>query len=147
MVASLDESVQKKKEVWGKGKQQLQLEREAITCEKNSSADTKVSEGGGGGAPSDKADIPLQPMVKTMESQAVALATHWGPLCSRDPPTDPERPHVRAGGYPNEASGKPVQEQTPGRTCGPMERGAPPGAGLLAGPLTFQGTHSGAAFS
>ncbi|GAB0183220.1 hypothetical protein GRJ2_000787300 [Grus japonensis] len=36
------------------------------------SADTKVSaEGGGGGAPDTRAEIPLQPMVKTMVRQAV----------------------------------------------------------------------------
>ena len=43
-------------------------------CEKNNSADTKISEeGGGGGAPGARAEIPLQPMVKTMVRQAVPL--------------------------------------------------------------------------
>ncbi|GAB0205093.1 epimerase family protein SDR39U1 [Grus japonensis] len=38
------------------------------------SADTKVSaEGGGGGAPGAGAEIPLQPVVKTMVKQAVPL--------------------------------------------------------------------------
>ncbi|GAB0178064.1 epimerase family protein SDR39U1 [Grus japonensis] len=38
------------------------------------SADTKVSEeGGGGGAPGAGAEIPLQPLVKTMVRQAVPL--------------------------------------------------------------------------
>ena len=43
-------------------------------CERNNSADTKVrEEGGGGGAPGTGAEIPLQPMVKTMARQAVFL--------------------------------------------------------------------------
>ena len=43
-------------------------------CERNNSADTKVSEEGrGGGAPCAGAEIPLQPMVKTMVRQAVPL--------------------------------------------------------------------------
>ncbi|GAB0188921.1 acid sphingomyelinase-like phosphodiesterase 3b [Grus japonensis] len=38
------------------------------------SADTKVSaDGGGGGAPGAGAEIPLQPLVKTMVKQAVPL--------------------------------------------------------------------------
>ncbi|NXL08435.1 RETR1 regulator, partial [Mesembrinibis cayennensis] len=44
------------------------------TCERNNPADTKVSEeGGGGGAPGARAEISLQPMVKTMVRQAVPL--------------------------------------------------------------------------
>ncbi|GAB0189188.1 AN1-type zinc finger protein 5-like [Grus japonensis] len=39
-----------------------------------SDRDTKVSEeGGGGGAPGTRAEIPLQPVVKTMVKQAVPL--------------------------------------------------------------------------
>ncbi|KAK4831753.1 hypothetical protein QYF61_018951 [Mycteria americana] len=49
-------------------------ERGVRIRERNSSADTKVSEeGGGGGAPGAGAEIPLQPMVKTMVRQAVHL--------------------------------------------------------------------------
>ncbi|GAB0181526.1 hypothetical protein GRJ2_000617900 [Grus japonensis] len=41
-------------------------------CERNNSADTKVSEeGGAGGAPGSRAEIPLQPVEKTMVRQAV----------------------------------------------------------------------------
>ena len=54
--------------------QQLQVKRGVRICERNNSADTKVSEeGGGGGAPGAGAEIPLQPMVKTMVRQAVPL--------------------------------------------------------------------------
>ncbi|GAB0207745.1 AN1-type zinc finger protein 5-like [Grus japonensis] len=43
-------------------------------CERNNSADTKVSEDRrGGSAPHARAEIPLQPMEKTMERQAVPL--------------------------------------------------------------------------
>ena len=52
----------------------MQPERGVRRCERNNSADTKVSEeGGGGGAPGTRAEIPLQPMVKTMVRQAVPL--------------------------------------------------------------------------
>ncbi|GAB0208689.1 acid sphingomyelinase-like phosphodiesterase 3b [Grus japonensis] len=52
----------------------LQPERGVRRCERNNCADTKVSEeGGGGGTPGARADIPLQPMVKTMVRQAVPL--------------------------------------------------------------------------
>ncbi|GAB0181460.1 acid sphingomyelinase-like phosphodiesterase 3b [Grus japonensis] len=54
--------------------EQLQPERGVRRCERNNSADTKVSaEGGGGGAPDARAEIPLQPMEKTMVRQAVPL--------------------------------------------------------------------------
>ena len=43
--------------------QQLQPERGVRICERNNSADTKVrEEGGGGGAPGSRAEIPLQPV-------------------------------------------------------------------------------------
>ncbi|KAJ7420692.1 suppression of tumorigenicity 5 protein isoform x4 [Willisornis vidua] len=52
----------------------LQPEREMRTCERNSSTDTKVSdEGGGGVAPGAGAEIPVEPIVKTMVRQAVPL--------------------------------------------------------------------------
>ena len=44
------------------------------TCERNSPADPQVSaEGGGGDAPGTGAEIPLQPVGKTMVRQAVPL--------------------------------------------------------------------------
>jgi len=43
-------------------------------CERNNSADTRVSEEGeGGGAPGARAEIHLQPVEKTMVRQAVPL--------------------------------------------------------------------------
>jgi len=43
-------------------------------CQRNNSADTKVSEEvGGGGAPGAGAEIPLQPMEQPMVMQAVPL--------------------------------------------------------------------------
>ena len=52
----------------------MQRERGLRICERNNSADTKVSEeGGGGGAPGAGAEIPLQPVGKTMVRQAVPL--------------------------------------------------------------------------
>ncbi|GAB0176471.1 hypothetical protein GRJ2_000112300 [Grus japonensis] len=57
-----------------KHQEQLQTERGVRRCERNNPADTKVSEEGGrGGAPGTKAEIPLQPIEKTMVRQAVPL--------------------------------------------------------------------------
>jgi len=42
-------------------------------CQRNNSADPKVSGEGGGIGPGAGAEIPLQPMVKTMMRQAVPL--------------------------------------------------------------------------
>ncbi|GAB0188289.1 cAMP-dependent protein kinase inhibitor alpha [Grus japonensis] len=52
----------------GKKLAQWQLEKRGVRrCERNNSADTKVrEEGGAGGAPHAGAQIPLQPMEKTM---------------------------------------------------------------------------------
>jgi len=53
------------------------------TCERNNSADTKVSEGGeGGGAPGAGVEVHLQPMEKTIVRQAV-------PSCPRRSMTEP----------------------------------------------------------
>ncbi|KAK4810707.1 hypothetical protein QYF61_007681 [Mycteria americana] len=63
------------------------------TCERNNSADTKVSEeGGGGSAPGAGAEIPLQPVVKTMVRQVVLLQpmeVHGGADIHLQPLEDP----------------------------------------------------------
>ncbi|KAK4815368.1 hypothetical protein QYF61_001356 [Mycteria americana] len=67
-------------------------------CWINNSADTKVSEeGGGGGAPGTRAEIPLQPMVKTMVRQAVPLQpmeVNGGADIHLQPVEDPMPEHV-----------------------------------------------------
>ncbi|GAB0181367.1 epimerase family protein SDR39U1 [Grus japonensis] len=99
-------------------------ERGVSKCERNNSADTKVgAEGGGGGAQGTRAEIPLQPMEKTMVRQAVPLQpkeVHGGADIHLQPTEDP------------------TSEQAPGRTCGPW-RGAHAGAGLLAGKVAHGG--------
>jgi len=61
--------------------------------ESNNSANTQVgAEGGGGGAPDAGAEIPLQPMVKTMMRQAVPLqpmGVHGGAHPHPQPMEDP----------------------------------------------------------
>lgn len=67
-VAPLDNVYKKGKEVTAG--EQLQLERGVRTCERNSPADTKVSEGGEEeGAPGAGAQISLWTMVQTMVKQ------------------------------------------------------------------------------
>ncbi|GAB0184744.1 hypothetical protein GRJ2_000939700 [Grus japonensis] len=121
----------------------LQPERGVRRCERNNSADTKVSaEGGGGRAPGTGAEIPLQPVEKTMVRQAVPLQPmkddgradiHLQPV--EDPTLEQVDAQRRL--WPH---GKPTLEQAPDRTCGLVERGAHAGAGLLAGLVTSWGT-------
>ena len=63
------------------------------TCKRNNPADTKVSEeGGGGDAPGTRAEIPLQPVVKTLVRQAVPLQSrevHGGADIHLQPVEDP----------------------------------------------------------
>ncbi|GAB0187950.1 epimerase family protein SDR39U1 [Grus japonensis] len=127
-----------------KKQEELQPERGVRRCDRNNSAGTKVSaEGGAGGTPGTGAEIP---MVKTMVRQAAPLQpmevhggteadTHLQPM---EDPT-PEQVEAPEGGC------DPVGglEQAPGRTCGPVERGAHARAGLLAGLVTPWGTHAG----
>ena len=101
-------------------------------CERNNSADTKVSEeGGGGGAPETGAEIPLQPVGKTMVRQAVPLhpmEVNGGADIHLQPVEDPM---LEEGDVPQRRlwpRGKPTLEQAAGKTCGPMERGAHAGA-------------------
>ena len=84
-------------------------------------ADTKVSaEGGGGGAPGAGAEIPLQPLEKTMVRQAVPL----------QPMGDggEQRFHLQPMEDPT-----PEQVETPEGGCDPV--GSPGWSKLLAGPV------------
>jgi len=67
-------------------------------CERNNSADTKVSEEGeGGDAPGTGTEIPLQPMEKTIVRQAVPLQpmeVHGGAHIHLQPMEDPTPEHV-----------------------------------------------------
>ena len=90
-------------------------------CERNNSADTKVSEeGGGGGAPGTRAEIPLQPLVKTMVRQAVSLQpmeVHGGADIHLQPVEDPTLQQV----------------DVPEGGCDPV--GSPCWSRLLVGPV------------
>ena len=97
-----------------------QQERGGRICERNNPADTKVSEeGGGGDASGGGAEIPLQPVGKTMVRQVVPL-------------------------QPREVHGEQISTCSPGRTprrsrwvpkggCDPM--GTPRWSRVLAGPV------------
>lgn len=99
----------------------------------NSPADPKISaEGGAGGAPDTRAEIPLQPR---------------GPVGNRDPPAAHGGSHARAAGCPTEAVTPWEEHNGSGSWQDPMERGAHAGAGLLAGLVTPWGTHTAAACS
>ena len=91
------------------------------TCERNNDADTKVSEEGGGeAAPDTRAEIPLQPVVKTMVTQAVPLQpleVNGGADLHLQPREDP----------------MPEEVDTPKGGCDPM--GSPHWSRLLAGPV------------
>ena len=93
-------------------------------CERNNSADTKVrEEGGGGGAPGAGAEIPLQPVGKTMVRQAVPLQpmeVHGGADIHLQPMEDPT----------------PEQVDAPKGGCDPV--GSPCWSRLLAGPVETQ---------
>jgi len=108
-----------------------------------------VKKEGGGGAPGSEAEIPLQPMEKTMVRQAVPMqpmGVRGGAdiyLQAVEDPT-PEQMGAQRRLSPH---GEPTLEQAPGNTCGPVERGAHAGAGLLAGLVTPWGTHAGTACS
>ena len=70
------------------------------TCKRNNPEDTKVSEErGGGDAPGTRAEIPLQPVVKTTVRQAVPLQSrevHGGADIHLQPGEDPMPEQVDA---------------------------------------------------
>ncbi|GAB0180577.1 AN1-type zinc finger protein 5-like [Grus japonensis] len=115
-------------------------------CERNSSADTQVSaDGGGGGAPGAEAEIPLQPVEKTMARQAVPLQPmdiDGGADIHLQPLEDPtlEQVDVPKGGC--DSMGSPHWSRL---LAGPVAlwREVYAGAGLLAGLVTPWGTHTG----
>ena len=76
-----------------RGTQKWQPEKGVKTCKRNNPADTKVSaEGGEEGAPGARAEVPLQPVVKTMVRRAVPLQSmevHGGADLHLQPAEDP----------------------------------------------------------
>ncbi|GAB0187156.1 epimerase family protein SDR39U1 [Grus japonensis] len=92
-----------------------------MRCERNSPADTQVSaEGGAGGSPGTGAEIPLQPLEKTMVRQAVPLQpmeVYGGADIYLQPLEDPT----------------PEQVDAPKGGCDPV--GSPRWSRLLAGPV------------
>ncbi|PKU37917.1 protein pxr1-like [Limosa lapponica baueri] len=125
---------------------QQQADRRVRIRERNGPADTKVSgEGGGGSAPGAGAEISLQPVVKTLVRQAVPLQplqVHGGAEIHLQPVEDSmlEQTDAQRRLWPR-VTGCSWQD------CGPMERGARAGAGLLEGLVTLRGTYAGAACS
>ena len=114
----------------------------ARTCERNNSADSKVSEEGEGrGAPGTGAEIPLQPVVKILVTQVV-------PLQPMEDLSGTDRYTVVHGGWHIRASkhalkeaaahGKTMTEQNPGRSCR-LWRGAHAGTGFLIGVVAHEG--------
>ncbi|PKU35454.1 dtw domain-containing protein 2 [Limosa lapponica baueri] len=123
-------------------RKQLQLERGVNICERSNSADIEVSEeGGGGGAPGTRAEIPLQPVATTMVWQVVPLkpiVVNGGADIHLQPVEDPTLEQVDApkGGCDPMGSRcwsrllavsvDPWRERSPhwsrfaGRTCDPM---------------------------
>jgi len=83
-----------------KTSEQPQMERGVRRCERNSPADTRVSEEGGrGDAPDARAEIPQQPVEKTMVRQAVPLQpveVHGGADIHLQPVQDPTPEQVDA---------------------------------------------------
>jgi len=80
-------------------KKNLQWERGVRIHDRNNFADTKVSEGGGGGAPGARAEIPLQPEEKTTVRQAVPLQpmeVHGGAYLHLQPVENPMMEQVDA---------------------------------------------------
>jgi len=116
-------------------------------CERNNCASTKISEEGGGqavlGAGS---EIPLQSVEKTMARQAVSvqpMEVHSGANIHLQPVEDPTPEQADAQRRLGPL-GEPMLNQAPGRTCGPVQRGAHAGAGLLAGLVNPWGIQAGA---
>jgi len=94
------------------------------TCERSNSADTKVSEGGGGGgAPGTGAEILLWPVEKTMARQAVPLQpmdVHGGAGGCPEEAVNPWEDYVGAGSWQDlrtQGERSPHWNRIAGRTC------------------------------
>jgi len=96
-------------------------------------------EGGGGARDVGAESLPLQLVMKGHDEAGCPPAAHGGPWWSRyltiahgrGPMPEQEMPEGSC-----DPVGSPLLEQAPARTCGPVERGAHTGAGLLAGLVT-----------
>ncbi|KAJ7395469.1 hypothetical protein BTVI_154681 [Pitangus sulphuratus] len=75
-----------------------------------------------------------------MDEAGCPPAAHEGPQWSSYPPVAHGGSHAGAGGCLKEAvtPWKAYAGESPGRNCGPMERRAHTGVGLLAGPVTLK---------
>ncbi|KAJ7400805.1 protein pxr1-like [Pitangus sulphuratus] len=131
---------------------QLQLEKSRMRiCERNHSADTKVSGeggGGGGGAPGTRPEIPLQSVVKTMVEQAVLLQPMEGNGSAEIHLQPMEETHARVelkGGC--EPLGSPCWTRVLAGTCRPLDTGVHAGPGFLVGLVTLWGTHAEAGYA
>jgi len=116
-------------------------------CERNNSADTKVSEeGGGGGAPGTRAEIPLQPVEQIMTTQAVPCSP-WRSTVEQISIYSPGRTPCQSREMP-EGGCDPVGSLCWSRLlAGPVshgKRGPHIGAGLLSGLVTLWWIHAGA---
>ncbi|GAB0182915.1 AN1-type zinc finger protein 5-like [Grus japonensis] len=102
-------------------KTKQKTERGVRICERNNSADTKVTkEEGAGGAPGTGAEIPLQPLKKTMVRQAVPLQP-MEVTCGADIHLQPEEDPTLE------------QVEAPKGGCDPV--GSPHWSRFLAGPV------------
>ena len=124
-------------------------ERRGKICQRNNSADTKVSEEVEGSAPASRAEILLQPAVRPWWCRLSLYSPQRSKVEQiftlhfvEDPmPEQVDVPWRKL--WPCRDT---TLEQGPGRNCGPW-RGAHAGAVFLAGSITPWGTHNGAVHS
>ncbi|KAJ7419315.1 hypothetical protein BTVI_26020 [Pitangus sulphuratus] len=110
------------------------------------SLDAVSGEGGGGGAPGPRAEIPLQPVVKTMVKQAIPLQPMEDHGDEEIHLQTMQETHARAGGCPKEGCepmGNPCCSRVLSGTCRPVERGDHAGIGVLVGLVALWWTHAG----
>lgn len=92
-----------------------------------------------------RAEISLQPVLKTMVMQVISLKHMEDHAGAYTHAAAHGRPHAGAGGCVRKEAavhGDFTSEQAPGRNCC-LWRGAHAGTGFLARPVTPWGTHSG----